>query len=75
MIRVNIKLVGLFSTGRFKQKDCSCQDGARVKDVIDELQIPLHLLGIILINGIHTDIDSSLMDEDALVLLPLLGGG
>ena len=75
MIRVNIKLVGLFSTGRFKQKDCSCQDGARIKDVIDELQIPLNLLGIVLINGIHADIDSPLKDEDALVLLPLLDGG
>jgi hypothetical protein len=75
MIRVNIKLVGLFSTGRFKQKDCSFQDGARIKDVIDELQIPLNLLGIILVNGIHVHIDSPLNDEDDLVLLPLLDGG
>jgi hypothetical protein len=75
MIKVNIKLIGLFSTGRFKQKDCSCLDGARVKDVIEELQIPLGLLGIVLINGIHADIDSPLKDEDDLVLLPLLDGG
>jgi len=75
MIRVNIKLIGLFSTGRFKHKDCSCLDGVRVKDVLEELKIPQDLLGIILINGIHADIDSLLKDEDALVLLPLLDGG
>lgn len=75
MIVINVKLVGLFKTGRFKQKDCVWADGVRVSDVVDELDIPLKLLGIILINGVHANLDSPLNDRDALVLLPLLEGG
>lgn len=75
MIVINVKLVGLFKTGRFKQKNCIWVDGVQVRDVVDELHIPLHLLGIILINRIHASLDSPLNDGDDLVLLPLLEGG
>lgn len=74
-ITINIKLVGLFKSGRFRQKDCAFPKGIQVRAVVEQLQVPLHLLGIILINGVHAHIDSPLNDGDALVLLPLLEGG
>ena len=75
MMKINIKLVGLFKTGRFKQKDFLYSEGILVSDVIEDLQIPLTLLGIVLINEVHSDTNSPLREGDALVLLPLLEGG
>lgn len=75
MITINIRLVGLFKTGRFRQDVSSWPETTLVGDVVAKLQIPLKLLGIILINGIHADIDTRLKDGDILVLLPLLEGG
>ena len=75
MIKIKIKLVGLFKTDNFQQKTCYYPDGTQVQSVIVDLQLPLRHLGIVLINGIHADADSILAEGDELTLLPLLDGG
>ena len=75
MMKINVKLVGMFRLGRFKEKLLEYPCGARVFDVVDDLQLPEDVLGIILINGVHAGEQDSLKDGDALSLLPMLDGG
>lgn len=72
---INVKLVGLFKTGRFDQKNMSCRVGARVQDLVELLDLPQQHLGIILLNGLHATGESQLKPGDQVTLLPLLDGG
>lgn len=74
-MQIIISLHGVFRIGRFKKKYHTCPSGSSAQDIIDELQIPAKLLGIILINGSHAVADDVLCDGDTLMLLPLLEGG
>ena len=75
MMKINVKLVGMFRIGRFKEKRLEYPSDARVFDVVDDLQLPKDVLGIILINGVHAGEQDILKDGDALSLLPMLDGG
>ena len=74
-MQITVSLHGIFRIDRFKNEIREYPDGSNVQKVIDELQIPVRLLGIILINGTHAKADDSLHDGDTLMLLPLLEGG
>jgi len=74
-MQVTVQLVGVFRLGRFKEQPREFKTGLSVQDVIDELTIPPHLLGIVLINGCHAAIDDQLHAGDTLSLLPLIDGG
>jgi molybdopterin converting factor small subunit len=75
MIKIKVKLVGYFKTGRFRQEEFSYPHGTEVQRIVVDLRLPLHHLGIVLINGVHANIDAVLTEGDELVLLPSLGGG
>ena len=75
MIKVTVKLHGVFRIDRFKEKTLEYPPGTSVQDVVDQLQLPPHILGIILINDVHRQADDLLHDGDTLVLLPVLEGG
>ena len=75
MMKINVKLVGMFRIGRFNEKRLEYPSDARVFDIVDDLQLPKDILGIILINGVHAGEQDSLKDGDALSLLPMLDGG
>jgi sulfur carrier protein ThiS len=72
---INIKLVGLFQTGRFKQSNRDYPSTTNVQDVIDDLDLPQQHFGIVLINGVHADVDTLLTEGDHLVLMPVIDGG
>jgi len=72
---IEVKLVGLFQAGRFKQKTCNYPAGTNVQQIFDDLQLPEQHLGIVLINGLHATRETVLYDGDRLALLPLLEGG
>ncbi len=74
-MEVKIKLSGPFRIGRFKEEVRDYPPGTRVQRVVDDLGLPETLLGIVLINGVHADVNDVLNDGDTLSLLPLLGGG
>ena len=72
---INVKLVGLFQTGRFKQSNRDYPSTTNVQDVIDDLDLPQQHFGIVLINGVHADVDAFLTEGDHLVLMPVVDGG
>ena len=72
---INVKLVGLFQTGRFKQEDREYPTGIKVQDVINALQLPQQHFGIVLINGVHAAIGTVLTEGDHVVIMPIVDGG
>jgi molybdopterin synthase sulfur carrier subunit len=75
MITINIKLIGLFQTGRFKLEEQGYPTGTTVGDVVKKLQLPEQHFGIILINGVHAKPETVLTNGDSLTLLPIIDGG
>ncbi len=74
-MNITVSLHGVFRIDRFKLKKLDYPDCSIVQNIIDDLQIPVKLLGIILINGTHAKAEDMLHDGDTLMLLPLLEGG
>lgn len=74
-MQLTIQLHGVFRVDRFKEKVADYPHGTRVGEIVAQLRLPDHILGIILINGIHAHLDSQLKDGDILSLLPILDGG
>jgi len=74
-MKVRIKLYGVFRIDRFKEEVCDYPPGTTVRAVVEMLRISDQLLGIVLINGVHADVDDLLKEGDVLSLLPILGGG
>lgn len=74
-MNINVKLIGLFQTGRFKQRDLEFAQGTSVQDVITDLRLPTQHFGIVLINDLHAETETVLHDGDRLVLLPIVDGG
>lgn len=74
-ITLTIKLYGVFRIDRFKEKQLEFGAGICVDEVVEQLRLNRQLLGIILINDRHADINNTLADGDTLALLPILEGG
>ncbi len=74
-MKIEISLHGVFRIDRFAQQVRDYPDGATVQDVVRDLGLPERLLGIVVVNERHATVDHRLQDGDALMLLPLLGGG
>ena len=72
---VTIKLVGPFRIGRFKEAVREYSSGSSVTDVVNELDIPTQLLGIVLINSLHASVEDFINDGDTVCLLPFIDGG
>ncbi|HXV20558.1 MAG TPA: MoaD/ThiS family protein [Desulfuromonadales bacterium] len=74
-VKIRIRLAGVFRINRFKEAERTYPPGIRVREVIEDLQLPEHLLGIVVINDVHAGTEDVLRDGDTLALFPLLGGG
>ena len=74
-MKITVKLVGVFRTDRFKSVVLDLPSGTRVLSVIENLDLPKGLIGIILINGLHSGEQDILKEADFLTILPLLDGG
>jgi sulfur carrier protein ThiS len=74
-MKINVKLIGLFQTGRFQREDREYPPGSKVRAVVADLQLPPQHFGIVLVNGVHADSETILADGDCLVLMPIVGGG
>jgi hypothetical protein len=74
-MQITVSLHGVFRIDRFKLKTLTYPDGSSVQKVIDDLQIPVKLLGTVLINKTHAKSTDILRDGDMLMILPLLEGG
>lgn len=74
-IKVRVKLYGVFRTSRFKEDVRNYPPGVMVREIVEDLGLPEHLLGIVVINDVHAGTDDVLGDGDTLSLFPLLDGG
>jgi len=74
-VKIRIKLAGVFRINRFKEEERCYPFGITVREVVEDLRLPEHLLGIVVINDVHAGTEDVLRDGDTLALFPLLGGG
>lgn len=74
-MKVTIKLFATFRTGRFGEVTLDYAPGTTVKDILDELDLPLEEIGATLINHRHVEEDQELVEGDMLSIFPLVGGG
>jgi molybdopterin converting factor small subunit len=74
-MQVKVRLFGVFRINHFKEEVRELSPGCTAQDVVDALRLPSQLLGIVLINDLHAQLDDTLSEGDTLALLPLLDGG
>ncbi len=74
-MQIQLCLYGAFRRQRFAEESRQLPPGTRVREVVESLELPDHLLGIILIDGVHAGLDDELQDGQVLSLLPMVDGG
>ena len=74
-MQVTIKLFAHFRNDRFIKEVRTIAPGVSVGAIVTELAIAEEEVGVILINGRHSNLDQSLAEGDNLSLFPLVGGG
>jgi len=77
-IEVNVKLGSKFSkyTENLANGKTTVKDGAIVRDLVKEVNLPLKLVRLIFINGKQGDLDAVLSEGDTVFFLPpAIGGG
>jgi len=62
-----------------KNESGSCavetEEGTTIKDVLEQLDVPVDLCKIIFVNGVHAGKDDVLKDGDRLGVFPPVAGG
>ena len=74
-MRVEVRLFAAFRKGRFKTAAVDVREGARLMDVLDELDIPAENVSLPLINGRYSRLDDPLALDDVVALFPAVAGG
>lgn len=74
-MQVTVKLFATFRNGRFKIEPRELPEGTDVRAVVLSLGLTEEEIGIIMLNGRHGELDSTLRENDTLSLFPLVGGG
>ena len=74
-MNVTVQLIGTFRIGRFNEEVREYPPGTCVRELVEEFNIPAPLLGVVLINGVHSHVDYVLEDGDTVCLLPFIDGG
>lgn len=73
-MRVTVKLFAAFRKGRFEESQQEYADLTTVGEVIQDLHLPNHKLGSILLNTRHVGKSLPLTEGDTLSFFPLVGG-
>jgi molybdopterin converting factor small subunit len=74
-MQVTIKLFANFRNNRFNKEVRTIAPGVTVGAIVSELALTEEEVGVILINGRHSNLDQPLTEGDILSLFPLVGGG
>ena len=74
-MQVTIKLFANFRNNRFIIEVQTIAPGSTVGAIVSELALTEEEVGVILINGRHSNLDQPLTEGDILSLFPLVGGG
>jgi len=75
MIKVQVRLFGVFRRNRFNEAVQHLPHGSCVQDVVAGLGLSLHLLGIAVVNDRYAGLETTLEDGGDLALFPMLDGG
>ena len=74
-MQITIKLFAHFRNDRFNKEVRTIAPGVTVGAIVSELALTEEEVGVILINGRHSNLDQPLTEGDILSLFPLVGGG
>ena len=74
-MQVTIKLFANFRNDRFIKEVQTIAPDSTVGAIVSELALTEEEVGVILINGRHSNLDQPLTEGDILSLFPLVGGG
>ncbi|MFO7887411.1 MAG: MoaD/ThiS family protein [Eubacteriales bacterium] len=75
-MNVEVRLFATFRNGRFKKKNIEIvENETKVKDLLNELGIKEEEVALIIVNGIHSNVDRKLEEGDTLALFPPVAGG
>jgi molybdopterin converting factor small subunit len=72
---IEVRLFASFRNNRWKSKHFTIDEEATIKKIIEQIGIKAEELGIVLVNGRHSEVDTVLKNDDILALFPPLGGG
>jgi sulfur-carrier protein len=72
---VTVKLFATFQKDRFARQEREVPVGARVRQIVDELEIEVAAIGVIMANGRHVELEYELQPLDVLAIFPVIGGG
>ncbi len=74
-MQITIKLFATLQEGRFSSEVRGYDQGAVVKQVVDDLGINEKEAALIFVNGRHAEMNQELNDADTLAIFPPVGGG
>ena len=76
-MEINVKLGSTFSkyTENLANGKTTVKDGAIVRDLVIDVNLPLKLVRLIFINGKQGDLDAVLSEGDTIFFLPPASGG
>jgi len=75
-LNVEVKLFATFRNGRFKKKNIEIvENETKVRDLLNDLGIKEEEVALIIVNGIHSNVDRKLEEGDVLALFPPVAGG
>ncbi len=75
-MNVEVRLFATFRNGRFKKKNIEIvENETKVKDLLNELGIKEEEIALIIVNGMHSNVDRKLEEGDTLALFPPVAGG
>jgi len=72
---VEVRLFASFRKSRWSCKRLSIEEKSTVKKIIEQLDIKEEELGIVLVNGVYSDVNTMLNNDDVLSIFPPIGGG
>ena len=72
---LEVKLFANFRQGRFKVKEMELAEGLRLGELLKDLDIDNKDVGILMVNGRHSDEDTILNAGDTVAVFPAVGGG
>lgn len=74
-MEIEVRLFASFRVGRFKCKRLTIGVGTKIIDILNSLEIKKEELGLVLVNGLYSDITLDLNDNDVLAVFPPVAGG
>ncbi len=74
-MNITVKLFGILQEKRFNKLQTKYTEKTTILQVMDEIGIPQHVIGVIFVNGRYAFPDRELKEDDVLAFFPLLGGG